>query len=101
MKSAVIKIKGKQYWIKEGDELLVDRINEKEKLEPQVLLVADGDKLTLGNPFVLKAKIKLEVLGEAKGEKLQVFKYKAKSRYRRKKGFRPIFTKIKVSEISS
>ncbi len=101
MKSAVIKIKGKQYWVKEGDEFLVDRIGEKAELEPQVLLVADDGKLTLGSPFVSKAKIKLEVLGEIKGEKLRVFKYKAKSRYRRRKGFRPVFTKVKISEISS
>ncbi len=101
MKSAVLKIKGRQYWVKEGDEILVDRIADNEKLEPQVLLVADGDRLSLGTPFVAKAKIKMEILEEIKGDKLEVLKYKAKSRYRKRKGFRPLFTKIKISQISS
>ncbi len=101
MKSVVLKIKGKQYWVEEGEEFLVDRINDKEELVPQVLLFANGDDVILGNPLVTNVKVKLEFLGEFKGKKLDVFKYKAKSRYRKRRGFRPVFTKVKVSQISS
>lgn len=101
MISAVLKIKGRQYWVKEGEEILVDRLNKEENIKPQVLLFADDNKLSVGKPFVEGVRVKLEVLGEVKGNRLKVLKYKAKSRYRKRIGFRPLFTKIKVSEISS
>ncbi|BCX14833.1 MAG: 50S ribosomal protein L21 [Patescibacteria group bacterium] len=98
MKRVVIRIKGRQYEVVEGEELLIDRTIEK-KFEPEVLLVFDEDFVKVGKPLVDKAKVELEVLGELKGEKVEVLKYKAKSRYRRKYGFRPLFTKVLVKSI--
>lgn len=98
MKRLVIRINGKQYEVAEGEELLIDRTLEK-NIDPDVLLVFDDDLVKVGKPLVDKVKVELEVLGETKGEKVEVMKYKAKSRYRKKYGFRPLFTKVLVKSV--
>jgi large subunit ribosomal protein L21 len=65
----------------------------------KVLLVADEDKILVGNPLVEGAKVVAEALGEERGEKLIVFKYKPKVRYRRKKGHRQLYTKLAIKKI--
>jgi large subunit ribosomal protein L21 len=64
-----------------------------------VLLVADGDKVVVGRPMVDKAKVVAEAVGEAKGKKIIVFKYKPKVRYRRKTGHRQIYTTLAIKQI--
>jgi large subunit ribosomal protein L21 len=64
-----------------------------------VLLIADGDKLTVGTPTVAGASVVATAEKEGKGEKIIVFKYKAKTRYRRKTGHRQIYTRLSVNEI--
>ena len=99
MKYAVIKFQGHQYKVSEGQELLVDKLVGKS--EPEVLLVADADKVTVGKPTLKDAKVKVKVVaGEEKGEKLHIFKFKAKSRYRRKTGFRPVYSRVLIEKIS-
>lgn len=98
-KYAVIKFAGHQYKVSEGDTLLVDHIKD-DKAEPQVLLFVDGEKVTVGKPTIQKAKVSLKVLGEEKGLKIDVYKYKAKSRYRKHIGFRPHYTKLEVGKIT-
>jgi len=98
-KYAVIRIKGHQYKIAEGDELLVDKLGGKP--EPQVLLVNDGKKVKIGTPTVKGAKVVFKVIAEEeKGKKLYVRKFKAKSRYRKKIGFRPVYSRLLVEKIS-
>jgi large subunit ribosomal protein L21 len=99
-KYAVIRFKGRQYKVQEGEELLVDRLVDKKSL-PEVLLVVDGEKVSVGKPVVKNAKIKFKILGEEKGEKISIQKYKAKSRYRRKMGFRPQYTKLIIEKITA
>ena len=99
-KYAVIKISGHQYKVSEGEELLVDKIKD-EKKPAEVLLVSDGEKLSLGKPSVVGAKVTFKILGEEKGEKIEVIKYKSKSRYRRHTGFRALYTKIQILKITS
>jgi ribosomal protein L21 len=100
MNKAVIRIKGKQYEVSEGQELLIDKFVDL-KEEPEVLLFFDGDKkVEVGKPVLKKAKVVIEVIDQSvKGDKLDVSKYKAKSRYRRRYGFRPLFTKVRIKEI--
>lgn len=102
---AVIEIKGQQFRVKEGDVILVNKIAESktgEKMDAEkVLLIAseDGTDVKIGTP-VLNASVQLEVLEEEeKGEKIYVFKMKAKKRYRRKSGHRSIYTRLKVTKI--
>jgi len=107
MKLAVIKIGKSQYPVKEGDELLVDRLKKDnkpakkgDKIEiEEVFLFSQEGKVKIGRPRVKGAKVTLEVLEESKGKKIRVAIYKAKSRYRKTKGFRPIHTRVKVQKI--
>lgn len=99
---AVVKTCGKQYRVHSGDVIVVDRMLAKEgdNVEiDQVLLVSDGKKVTVGTPLVEGARVKAEVVGEGKGEKVIVFKYKPKVRYRRKKGHRQLYTRLAIKEI--
>jgi len=103
MKYAVIKTGGKQYKVAEGDELEVDKIEGKKGQTvdfKEVLLLVDGKKVKVGQPLVEGAKVKAKILTQLKGKKIRVATYKAKSRYRRVKGFRPRLTKIKVEKIT-
>lgn len=98
-KYAVVRILGKQYRVSEGDEILVDGF-ESDDLKVETLLLVDKDKTKIGKPTLEKVSIKYEVLGKEKGEKIDVIKYKSKSRYRRHLGFRPQFTRLKILKIS-
>ena len=101
-KYAVVKIGGSQYKVAEGDEIAVDKIDgEKGKsltLE-EVLLFVDEKKVAIGQPLVKNAKIKAEIVDQLKGKKIRVATYKAKSRYRRVKGFRSLLTRVKILSI--
>ena len=101
MNYAVIRINKRQYKVVEGQELLLDKTEDK-KIDPEVLLLVNDKKVVIGDPLVKGAKVKIKVIEqEVKGEKVTVQKYKAKSRYRKKIGFRPKHTKVKVEKISS
>lgn len=102
MKYAVIKTGGKQYKVQEGEEILIDKI-EGEKGEKvrfkDVLLIVNGQTVEIGTPNTSKAEIFGEIVEHKKGEKIRVAKFKAKSRYRRVRGFRPFLTKVKIKKI--
>jgi len=98
MNYAVIRLQGHQYKVAEGEEILVDKISEKTPVI-DVLLLVDDKKVHLGKP-TLNAKVDYKVLGEEKGKKLLVRKYKAKSRYRKRIGFRPQYTKLLIKKIT-
>lgn len=99
LKRAVIRWGSRQYEVGEGETVLVDRVLSSED-EPEVLLIFDEKgNLDLGKPALENAKVTFEVLEQVKGKKVEVFKYKAKSRYRKKRGFRGSFSKIKIKEI--
>jgi len=99
---AIIEIGGKQYKVAPQQTIEVERFDvpEGDRVELDRVLFIGGDKDTLvGNPIIKGAKVVATSLGEAKGEKIIVFKYKAKVRYRRKKGHRQTYTKLLVNEI--
>jgi len=101
MKYAVVRIKGHQYKVSEGEEILVDYLG-KEKPEPEILLVVDDDKITVGKPIVKEAKVTIKVLAELeKGEKIDVRKYKSKSRYKKHIGFRAHLTRLLIEKITA
>ena len=98
-KYAVLRIKGKQYRVTDGQEVLVDLLEGKP--EAEVLLTVDGDNVKVGKPVVTGAKVSLKVVKELeKGEKINIFKFKAKSRYRKRMGFTPKFTRLLVEKVS-
>jgi large subunit ribosomal protein L21 len=99
---AIIEIGGKQYKVAPKQTIEVERLDvpEGDTVELGKVLFIGGDKDTLvGNPIIKGAKVLATSLGEAKGEKVIVFKYKSKVRYRRKTGHRQTHTKILVNEI--
>lgn len=98
-KYAIIKFQGHQYQVSEKEELLVDKITDKN--EPEVLLFVNGEKVKVGKPTLKDVVVKIKVLNDEKGEKIRVFKYKSKSRYRKQRGFRPQYSKILIEKISS
>ncbi len=100
---AIVKFKGKQYKIKEGEEFNVDKIDAKKGdkiILDDILLFSPDDKEPLLNEEDLKkAKVTCEVLKQGKGKKLYSFKTKAKTNYKKKIGFRGSFTRLKVLKI--
>lgn len=98
MKYAVVRIGGHQYKISQGEEVLVDKTAEP---QAEVLLFVDGETVKVGNPLLKDVKVKLSKVAEEKGEKIHVFKYTAKSRYRKKTGFRHSYSKLLVEQISA
>ena len=103
MKYAVISAQGKQYKVSEGDTLTVDKmkIDEGEKkVFDKVLLVVDGKKISVGEPFVNGAKVSATATNHKRGDKIRVAKFKAKSRYRKVIGHRQEQTVFTINSIS-
>ena len=100
---AVVEIKNKQYIVNEGDTIRVEKLKAKEKAISfgEVLLVADGEDVAVGTPYVKNARVKAEVLGEEKGDKVLVYKVKRRKKYRKKQGHRQVYTLLKISNITS
>ncbi|MGB9735580.1 MAG: 50S ribosomal protein L21 [bacterium] len=100
---AVIKHSGKQYVVKQGDIITVDRIKNAQKdAELQindVLLLNDGTNTVVGNPAIASTFVKARVMDEIKGDKVVIFKHKRRKNYRKKQGFRHIYTRIKIEDI--
>lgn len=104
MKYAIVSINGNQYKVSEGEELLLEGTQAdlgKEVVFGDVVLIVEDKKVLVGTPLVRGAKIVGKVTGYEKGKKLLVLKYRAKSRYRKRKGHRAQFTKVKIEKIST
>jgi large subunit ribosomal protein L21 len=99
---AIIQTGGKQYRVSPGDVFRVERLPGERGDEvtlDQVLFVADGDDLKVGQPLVANALVKGEILRQGKNKKILVFKKKRRKNYRRKQGHRQLFTALQVKEI--
>lgn len=101
---AIIKTGGKQYKVAEGDVIMVEKLDLEEGAAvtfDEVLTVVDGDKVVVGKPVVEGAKVTGKVEAQGKAKKILVFKYKAKSNYRRRQGHRQPFTKVVIEKIEA
>ena len=98
---AIIETGGKQYKVELGCEIEVEKLENQvgDKLNLNVLMFADGENVIAGNPFVADHTVEAEVVEHGKGDKIVVFKYKAKKNYRRKQGHRQPYTKLKITAI--
>ena len=100
---AVVKTGGKQYRVQPGDTIRVESLPHSVGDEVElsdVLMVSRDGEVSLGTPNVSGATVKVEVVGQGRGKKIIVFKYKPKTRYRRKNGHRQSFTELKVLDVS-
>ncbi len=102
MDYAVFKTGGKQYRVKLGDTLDVEKLPatvDSIAEFGEVLAISEGGEVTFGSPLVQGAKVVARVTSQYKDRKLIVFKYKAKTRYRRKKGHRQPYTRLLIEDI--
>lgn len=100
---AVIQLAGKQYVVKEGETIEVNKleVKEGETLKvTDVLLANNGSDTQVGAPLVSGASVTLKAVDQFKGDKVKVFKYKSKSRYRKTQGHRQLLTKLTVESIT-
>lgn len=98
---AVVKTGGKQYLVKEADQITVEHLEgekgAKVELETLSTFDSEGKSIEFGTP--LKKAVTAEILEQGKGEKVRVAKFKAKVRYRNVRGFRPTLTKLQIVSI--
>ncbi len=98
-KIAVIKTGGKQYKVKQGQKIKIEKLNKKEgetvKFETLLLATTDGKEVQIGKP-ALKESVQGKILSHQKAKKISVVKYKNKTRYLRNKGHRQMFTEVEI-----
>ncbi|MCA0403761.1 MAG: 50S ribosomal protein L21 [Proteobacteria bacterium] len=101
---AVIKTGGKQYRVKEGDvlklEMLPDEVGNEISFA-EVLMIADGDKVTCGTPLIAKAAVKAEVLSHGRHKKIKILKFRRRKHHMKHMGHRQYYTQVKITGISS
>lgn len=102
---AVIQTGGKQYIVREGQALKVEKLEAEvgATLDFEVMLISDeeGTNTQVGTPVLSGAKVTATVLEQGRAKKVSVIKYKSKSRYRRNVGHRQPFTKLKIEKIAA
>ena len=100
---AVIKTGGKQYTVKEGDvlkiELLPDDVGNQIKFT-EVLMVADGDTITCGTPFIAQAVVSAEVMDHGRHKKIKIIKFRRRKHHMKKMGHRQYYSQVKITAIS-
>jgi len=101
---AVIKTGGKQYRVAAGEKIKVEQIPAdigSEVVLDQVLLVANGDDVTMGTPLVGGATVKVKVISHGRGEKVRIFKMRRRKHYRKTQGHRQNYTEIEILGIAA
>ncbi len=99
---AIVKTGGKQYKVREGDILQVEKLAGEVGHEiafEDVLMYSDGETVTVGQPKVDNVTVSGQIVAQGKSKKIIVFKYKRRKRYRRKQGHRQQFTAVRIDSI--
>lgn len=99
---AVVKVGGRQYRVSPGDDFIVEKLNAEPgaALQLPVLLWSDESGVKVGRPLVEGVTMPAQVVGNVKGDKIDVFRYQPKKRYRKKIGHRQTYTRIRISDAS-
>lgn len=105
MQQAVIQTGGKQYLVKEGSVIRIEKLSGDFKKGDvvsfdKVLLQDDGAKTTVGAPYIAGAKVQAEITESGRGRKIEVIKYKAKSRYFKLRGHRQPYLKVRITALN-
>ncbi|MFP6817324.1 MAG: 50S ribosomal protein L21 [Pseudomonadales bacterium] len=101
---AVFASGGKQHRVTEGEVIRIERLAAEpgeEVVFDKVLMVADGDQVSVGTPFVDGGKVTAEVIGNDRGKKINVLKFKRRKDYLRRQGHRQWFTELKITGINA
>lgn len=102
MAYAIVATGGKQYRVKEGDVLKIEKLKGEvgeQVTFDKVLLFADGENVMIGQPTLDQISVSGQIVDQGKHRKVIVFKYKRRKRYRRKQGHRQLFTAVKIGPI--
>ena len=105
MKLNVIQTGGKQYVVREGSVLTVEKLSDDHKkgdkvVFDRVLLVSEGDSTKVGTPVVSGAKVEAEIVSVGRAPKISVVKYKSKSNYMKTRGHRQPYAKVKITKVA-
>jgi large subunit ribosomal protein L21 len=101
---AIVRTGGKQYKVREGDLLTVEKLGGEvgQKIAfDDVLLFSDGETVNVGQPVLDSVSVKGEIVEQRKAKKIIVFKYKRRKRYRRKQGHRQRYTTVRIDAIEA
>jgi len=101
---AVIKTGGKQYRVEQGDTLALERLDGDTGAQltfDEVLLVGNDDATTIGRPLVQGASVKATIIEQGRAKKIIVFKFRRRKNYKRKKGHRQYFTRVRIDAIAA
>ncbi|MEO1767448.1 50S ribosomal protein L21 [Thiobacter aerophilum] len=101
---AVVKTGGKQYRVAPGEKLKVEQIPAdigSEVVLDQVLMLADGDKVTVGNPVVPGASVRAKVLAHGRYPKVKIFKLRRRKHYQKHQGHRQNYTELQIESIAA
>jgi len=101
---AVIKTGGKQYRVCAGEKIKVESIAAQvgsEVVLDQVLLIADGENISIGTPLLTGASVKATVLSQGRGDKVRIFKMRRRKHYRKSQGHRQNYTEIQIVGINA
>ena len=98
---AIIATGGKQYRVSEGDVIYIEKIDAQvdSTVSFDVLLMGNDGDVKIGTPVVEGVKVEGKVVGQIRGEKIVVYKYKSKKNYRRKQGHRQPYTKVEITKL--
>ena len=98
---AIIATGGKQYRVSEGDVIYIEKIDAQvdSTVSFDVLLVGNDGDVKIGTPVVEGVKVEGKVVGQIRGEKIVVYKYKSKKGYRKRQGHRQPYTKVEITKI--
>ena len=98
---AIVQTGGKQYKVAQDQIINVEKLDAKvgDKVNLDVLMLVDGEKVVNGNPYVKNAEVVAEVVEQGKSDKVLVFKYKAKKNERKKQGHRQPYTALKIVSV--
>ncbi len=98
---ALVEIKGKQYRVSPGTEIVVDRLSAAQESFDldSVLLLSDGHDVLVGNPYVADARVRARVAGEERGRKIRVSTYRRRKRTQRTRGHRQRYTRLLIEDV--
>jgi large subunit ribosomal protein L21 len=101
---AVIRTGGKQHRVSVGEALKVEKIDAQAGAEivlTEVLMVGEGEQVTIGAPLVSGAAVKATILSQGKGDKIKIYKMRRRKHYRKTQGHRQLYTEIRIDSIST
>ena len=100
---AIIAAGGRQYRVSQGDVIYIDKVDQEadSTVSFDVLMIGGEGDVKVGNPVIEGAKVEGKVLGQVKGDKIVIYKYKSKKNYHRRAGHRQPYTKVEITAINA